>query len=105
MAQSFVQTESIVSPESAVFVNNGITSQSRELASGPINSSSIAIGATFGAETMIRIAPSIHITQHIMYEIPLSNIVSDVPWKISGFRCGLGLRYSFRKFNPTPNMP
>ena len=54
---------------------------------------------------MIRIAPSIHITQHIMYEIPLSNIVSDVPWKISGFRCGLGLRYSFRKFNPTPNMP
>jgi hypothetical protein len=105
MSPSFVQTESIVSPESAVFVNNGNTSQSRVLASGPINSSSIAIGATFGAETMIRIAPSIHITQHIMYEIPLSDIVSDVPWKISGFRCGLGLRYSFRKFNPTPNMP
>lgn len=105
ISPSFVQTESIVSPESAVFVNNGITSQSRVLASGPINSSSVALGATLGAETMIRIAPAMHITQHIMYEIPLSNIVSDVPWKISGFRCGLGLRYSFRKFNPTPNMP
>lgn len=100
------QKSTIISPENVGFYVNGNTLQSRELASGSINSfAGIQSGGVIGIEPMLRVSPSMHLTSSIMYDIPFSSALSDASLRISGIRALFGIRYSMRVFAPSPNTP
>ncbi|MBX3043332.1 MAG: OmpA family protein [Candidatus Kapabacteria bacterium] len=98
IGSDFNQSESIVSPANATFVNaGGIRTTSRPMASGNINDMTTQFGISAGLENMLKIGNHNFLTQQIVFDYNLNNMISNVDWKALAVRFELGLRFSFQK--------
>lgn len=107
LGNSFLQTETVVSPLNAVFTENGNRTQVRELASGPFTSrSSVHLGLSAGLESMITITRRLALVPSVSYDYFFTNVLSDASWTFAGLRAELGVRFAFgRSAIPTPPPP
>lgn len=95
--KEFEQSESVVSPDNATFINNGgIRSTTRPMASGAIENMSTQVGISAGFENMLKIGGGHFFTQQIVFDYNFNNIVSDAEWKTFAFRLDLGIRFSLQ---------
>ncbi len=97
----FTQTESVVSPANATFVNaNGQRTTVRPMASGSIQEMATQFGISTGFENLLNIGNGNYLTQQLVFDYNFNNIVSNTDWKALAVRFELGLRFSVRKSEP-----
>jgi len=96
---TFVQSESVVSPDNAVFINNdGSRTQIRELASGSIETSSnMAYGVSFGIENLLRVGSNRHLSQQLSFDYNINSILDDANLNFWAVKLELGLRFGVIK--------
>ena len=95
--KKFEQSESVVSPENATFINQGgIRTTTRPMASGTIENMSMQVGISAGIENLLKIGGGHFFTQQIVFDYNFNNIVSDAEWKTYAFRLDLGIRFSLQ---------
>jgi outer membrane protein OmpA-like peptidoglycan-associated protein len=100
--KTFSQTESVVSPDNATFINQGgIRTTVRDMASGTIESTAMQLGISAGLENLLKIGNNNYFTQQLVFDYNFNNIVKDVEWKTFAVRLDLGLRFSFQN-SPEP---
>jgi outer membrane protein OmpA-like peptidoglycan-associated protein len=103
--KTFDQKEQIVSPDNAVFIYNNTKSRQRDIASGDIYHAIFPLfGISIGLENMLKISKKNFLTQQILFDYNLFNVVKDVEWKIFAIRFELGLRYSFERKPEEPKI-
>jgi outer membrane protein OmpA-like peptidoglycan-associated protein len=96
ISSNFTQSESIVSPQNAYFINQGKKTNSRDLYDGEINSlTTPVISLNAGVENRLKIGEKLDFTQYLGINYTLNNYVSSGDWKSLGVNLALGLRYSF----------
>jgi outer membrane protein OmpA-like peptidoglycan-associated protein len=96
--KEFDQTESIVSPANATFVNSGGERTTvREMAKGTINSTTTQFGLSAGLENMLKIGNHNFFTQQLVFDYNFNNIVSDAEWKTFAVRLDLGFRFTIQE--------
>jgi outer membrane protein OmpA-like peptidoglycan-associated protein len=92
---SFIQNESIVSPENAAFISTGKREQTRQIAAGQITTlSPLGIGISAGIENLLKVGANTFFTQQALIDYNFSNITTDAEWKQIAVRIELGLRFS-----------
>lgn len=95
---SFVQSESIVSPNNAVFIdNNGLKSQFRNITNSDFSTLQTIFGVGLGFQNIIVLDKNFCFTQEIGYNKSFNNLLSDANWKIDFIRIKLGVEYKFTK--------
>lgn len=98
MTRTFIQSESILAPESAYFIFNNQRTRTREIASGTIESArSFFVGMTVGVENSLKISNKLNLTQNLLFDYNFTDITSDANWKVYAIRFELGLRFGFIK--------
>ncbi len=98
ITKEFEQSESIVSPSNATFVNSGgIHTTKREISKGTINTATTQFGISTGFENMLKIGNYNYFTQQIVFDYNFNDIVSDANWKTYSVRLDLGLRFSIQQ--------
>lgn len=90
------QEEVINSPSGAFFDETGTNTRSTNDGEIP-NVSSFQAHFSIGAGADVKLAQQWYLSPEVSYSIPLTNIRSDVPWKVSQLRGGVTI-----KFNITP---
>lgn len=95
MSGSFVQNESIVSPENAAFISTGKREQTRLISSGQISTlTPLGIGLSVGIENLLKIGANTFFTQQALFDYNFNNTTTDAEWKQMAVRIELGLRFS-----------
>lgn len=106
LAATFAQKEIIVRPASAVFIADGRRVQTRDIASGTITEMSApSLGFTATAQNLIRLSRSLHFSQGVVADLPLSGLHRDVSWSTWSISLQLGLRIGFFPADPEPVPP
>lgn len=109
MTASFAQRESVVSPESAVFLENGIPVQERLIRQGALQTrSSLLLALSAGLESFIPLSERLSIVPRVSVDYFLTNVVTDATWKPLSIRADVALRLSLTKkpvFAPPPPPP
>ncbi len=92
---SFVQNETIVSPENAAFISTGKREQTRQIAAGQISTKSpLGIGISAGIENLLKVGANTFFTQQVLADYNFNNVTTDADWKQIAVRIELGLRFS-----------
>lgn len=92
---SFVQNETIVSPENAAFISTGKREQTRQIAAGQISTKSpLGIGISAGIENLLKVGANTFFTQQVLADYNFNNVTTDADWKQLAVRIELGLRFS-----------
>jgi len=101
--KKFEQTEKIISPSNATFINQfGYKSQNRNLSSGYILSiNSNNVGLRGSIENLLKIGDENYFTQSITIDYNFTNTTNDTEWKIFSINLGLGFRFSIKNPSPT----
>lgn len=109
MTASFAQRESVVSPESAVFLENGIPVQERLIRQGALQTrSSLLLAISAGVESFIPLSDRLSIVPRVSADYFLTDVVTDAAWKPFTIRADVALRLSLTKkpvFAPPPPPP
>ncbi len=106
IAKSFEQRESVVRPENAVFIVDGVRTQERVLSSGQLLSpSTTLVGASAAVETFLRLSDRITLIPRISADMIFTTLVADATWNTFGIRAEIGLRLSSGKTTPAPPPP
>lgn len=109
MTASFAQRESVVDPESAVFLENGIPVQERLIRQGALQTrSSLLLALSAGVESFIPLSDRLSIVPRVSADYFLTDVVTDAPWKPFTIRADVALRVSLTKkpvFAPPPPPP
>lgn len=96
--KEFAQTESVVSPENATFVNvGGERTTVRPMASGTIQDMTTQFGISTGFENLLKIGNNHYFTQQIVFDYNFNNIVESADWKTLAVRLELGFRFSIQQ--------
>lgn len=101
---NYDQIERLLQPKGVVFENGLLT---RNHFSGEISGVRSMQGAVvIGAGAFIPLDKNdyVHLLPEVSYTMGLTDILQQSPWKISGFRVGLGVSYSFWRI-PEPIQP
>jgi len=94
------QTEVITAPANAYF--DSTFSNTRTLANGKIpNASSIFASLTLGVGSNIPISKTARLTPELTFSYPLTEIRSDVSWRVIALRLGTGLEFNIAS-KPAP---
>lgn len=98
MTATFVQRESVVSPETAVFYEAGQPVQERTIRQGALQSrSTLMFSLSAGLESFIPLSERISFVPRVSADYFLGNLVTDASWKPLTLRADLALRFSFTK--------
>lgn len=98
IAKSFEQRESVVSPDNAVFIVNGVRTQERMLSSGQLLSpSTMIVGASASLESFIQLSDRLALVPRVSADMIFTSIVADATWNTFGVRAEIGLRLSAGK--------
>lgn len=98
IAKSFEQRESVVSPDNAVFIVNGVRTQERILSSGQLLSpSTMIVGASASLESFIQLSDRLALVPRVSADMIFTSIVADATWNTFGVRAEIGLRLSAGK--------
>ncbi len=98
IAKSFEQRESVVSPDNAVFIVNGVRTQERMLSSGQLLSpSTMIVGASASLESFIQLGDRLALVPRVSADMIFTSIVADATWNTFGVRAEIGLRLSAGK--------
>ncbi len=104
--KSFAQTEQIVSPVSAVFINS--QTQKREIAEGDIKTiSGFWIGISAGLENQTMVSENHFFTQQLLIDYNFGDVTSDADWQLFGVRFEIGWAWNIPKSieEPKPAPP
>ena len=92
---TFVQRETVESPENATFVVGGQRTQQRIIADAPLTARSAALfGLSVGLESLIPIDERWSITPAVSFDYMFTDVITDAPWKTYGVRAEIGIRFS-----------
>ncbi len=106
LTTSFAQSERVVSPENAAFIADGVRTQTRSIATGPLTTrSSVLLGLSVGAEGLLPVSDKISIVPSISADYFLNSVVVDATWKVFAIRAEVGIRYSFGKRSTVDSPP
>ncbi len=98
IAKSFEQRETVVSPENAVFIVDGVRTQERTLSSGHLLSPSATIvGASASIESFIQLSDRLALVPRISADMMFTSLVADATWNTFGVRAEIALRLSSGK--------
>ena len=98
IAKSFEQRESVVSPDNAVFIVNGVRTQERTLSSGQLLSpSTMIVGASASLESFIQLSDRLALVPRVSADMIFTSLVADAMWNTFGVRAEIGLRLSAGK--------
>lgn len=96
LTNTFSHTETIVSPESAVFTIDGERRQERTINDGPFTSrTSLLLGASVGVESLLPVSDRITIVPSVAADWFVTNILTDATWTTFGIRAEMAVRFSF----------
>ncbi|MFP4529252.1 MAG: hypothetical protein ACLFQX_11940 [Candidatus Kapaibacterium sp.] len=94
--KDFSQTEEIISPANAYFIQDGRRTQSREITSGELASlNSFPALLRAGLELYSPAGNDWAITNHLSVGYHLNNYLNDADWKSFSISLGIGLRFGF----------
>ena len=92
---TFVQRETVQSPENATFVVNGQRTQERIIADAPLTARSAALlGVSVGLESLIPISDRWSVAPAVSFDYMFTDVISDASWKTYGIRAEVGIRFS-----------
>ena len=92
---TFIQRETVESPENATFVVNGQRTQERIIADAPLTARSAALfGLSVGLESLLPINDRWSIAPAVSFDYLLTNVITDASWKTYGVRAEVGIRFS-----------
>jgi outer membrane protein OmpA-like peptidoglycan-associated protein len=97
-------TQTIVSPDNAVYTSNkqqSISLSGGERAMNTVTSPLIAL--SLGAENLLEAGNGNSFSQGIRFEYTLNDIVNSGSWKAAGIRADIGYRFAFT--SATPDIP
>jgi outer membrane protein OmpA-like peptidoglycan-associated protein len=98
IAKSFEQRETVVRPENAVFIVDGVRTQERILSSGQLLSPSATIvGASASIESFIQLSDRLALVPRVSADMIFTSLVADATWNTFGVRAEIGLRLSSGK--------
>ncbi len=98
IAKSFEQRETVVSPDNAVFIVNGVRTQERMLSSGQLLSpSTMIVGASASLESFIQLSDRLALVPRVSADMIFTSLVADATWNTFGVRAEIGLRLSAGK--------
>lgn len=98
MTASFVQRESVVSPETAVFYESGQPVQERTIRQGALQSrSALMVALSAGLESFIHLSESMSLVPRVSADYFIGDLVTDASWKPLTIRADLALRFAFTK--------
>lgn len=102
---SFIQNESIISPDNAAFISSGKREQTRQIGAGQITTMSpLGIGISAGIENLLKVGANTFFTQQAIVDYNLTNVTKDAQWKQIAFRIELGLRISILPAKEEPKI-
>lgn len=105
LTSSYTHTETIISPESAVFTINGERRQERTIDEGPFTTrSSMLVGGSVGLESLLPVSDRITLVPSVAADVFVTNILTDATWTTFGIRAEMGVRFSFHS-KPAPVAP
>ncbi len=110
LAKSYTQTETVLSPDNGVIIENGNAVQQRTIGSGELLSpSSALLGASASLESFIPVSEKVSIVPRISADYYFTQIVTDADWSIFSIRAEVGVRFSFvrtqKVIDPPPPAP
>lgn len=95
LAKSYVQGETVSSPENAFFIVDGNRTQERIIAQGELLSpSSMLVGVSGSIESFIDVGQHIALIPRVSADYFFTNVVTDAEWKIFSVRAEIGIRFS-----------
>ena len=98
IAKSFEQRETVVRPDNAVFIVDGVRTQERILSSGQLLSPSATIvGASASIESFIQLSDRLALVPRVSADMIFTSLVADATWNTFGVRAEIGLRLSSGK--------
>ncbi len=98
IAKSFEQRETVVSPDNAVFIVDGVRTQERILSSGQLLSpSTMIVGASASLESFIQLSDRLALVPRVSADMIFTSLVADATWNTFGVRAEVGLRLSAGK--------
>lgn len=98
IAKSFEQRESVVTPDNAVFIVDGVRTQERILSSGQLLSpSTMIVGASASLESFIQLSDRLALVPRVSADMIFTSVVADATWNTFGIRAEIGLRLSAGK--------
>jgi outer membrane protein OmpA-like peptidoglycan-associated protein len=107
LAKSYVQRETVVSPENGTITVDGKVVQERIISEGELLSpTSVIYGATAYLESVLPISDRVSITPRVSADYIASQLVTDADWTVFGLRAEVGIRFSFgTTAQPAPPPP
>lgn len=106
MTASFVQRETVVSPETAVIIENGTPVQERVIAEGALQSrSTMLLMLSSALESCIPLSDRISLVPRVSVDYALNDVLTDAQWKPLTVRMDLALRFSFKRMPPIAPPP
>jgi len=98
IAKSFEQRETVISPDNAVFIVDGVRTQERILSTGQLLSpSTMIVGASASIESFIQISDRLALVPRVSADMIFTSLVADATWNTFGIRGEIGLRLSSGK--------
>lgn len=93
LTSNFKQTEQIISPDYAVFISNNRRTRERVIIEGQIEKiAKPEFGLSFGLQNSLKIGKNSYLTQDLIFDLALSNLSTDVKWKVMNIGLALGLK-------------
>lgn len=106
IAKSYVQRETVVSPENGVIIVDGRAVQERIISEGELLSpTSVILGASASLESMLPIGERVSIVPRISADYIASQLVTDATWHVFSMRAEIGVRFSFGSTSTPPPPP
>lgn len=98
IAKSFEQRETVISPDNAVFIVDGVRTQERILSTGQLLSpSTMIVGASASIESFIQISDRLALVPRVSADMIFTSLVADATWNTFGIRGEIGVRLSAGK--------
>ncbi len=106
MTASFVQRETIVRPETAVFFENGVPVQERQIRQGALQTrSSLMFFLSSALESFIPLSERLDLVPRVSLDYALNDVLTDAPWKPLSIRLDVALRLSLTRTPPMAPPP
>jgi len=95
LAKSYVQRETVSSPDNAYFIVDGNRAQERVISQGELLSpSSMLLGISGSIESFISVSEHIALIPRISADYFFTNVATDAEWKLLSIRAEIGIRFS-----------
>ncbi|MBU3699057.1 MAG: hypothetical protein FGM33_03470 [Candidatus Kapabacteria bacterium] len=106
MTASFVQRESVVSPPTGVFFENGQPVQERVIRQGALQTrSSLLFFLSSALESFIPLSERLSLVPRVSLDYALNDVLTDAPWKPLTIRLDVALRMSLTRTPPMAPPP